>query len=263
MMMNARGIARLGVLAVGVGIGAAVASIPGTASADSSDWLSSIDTLLSAAVPAADASSGLNMAISIDGVSLVQDGTAHAYSGTGGDIAMATGADSTAYAYGTNNYADVLGSDDTGIAGGTSAASATGSTGDNVFIDGSNDSAFAGGLNGVDDGSEIFGSNDSAEAGSSATGTGSYDVAYVEGSNLGDAKATGASYLVDILKAYGSSSADAGATHASFLSDLLSGTDTSGAAAGGGTLVTDLVSLFDPSAAADGGNFLTDLASLF
>jgi hypothetical protein len=244
-MGNARRFARLGVLAVGLGIGLAAAAMPGNAWADSStDWLSSIDTLLGA-VPAA-SSSGGNEAISIDGVTLLQEGSAHAYSGSNGDIAMATGAGDTAYAYGTDNYADVLGTNDTGIAGGTSAASASGSTGDNAFIDGNNDYAFAGGTNGVDDGAEIFGDNNGAEAGSSLAGNGSYDVAYVEGSNLGNANATGASYLVDILKAYGDSSTDAAASNAHSLSDLLSSTDL----AGGGNLLTDLVALFDPAALA-------------
>ncbi len=261
-MVNARDIARVGMLAVGLGIGAAVAAMPGTASADSSDWLSSIDNLASGLFfPAAD-TSGLDMAISIDGVSLMQSGTAYAYSGSSGDIAMATGAGSTAYAYGTNNYADVLGTDSTGIAGGTTAAGAIGSTGDTAFIDGNNDYAFAGGLNGIDDGAEIFGNNDSAEAGSSAAGTGSYDVAYVEGSNLGDANATGSDHLVDILKFYGDGASSAASVSSHFF-DLLSPTDAAGAAAGGGHLMTDLISLFDPAAAADSGHFLTDLAALF
>jgi hypothetical protein len=251
-MVKAGAIARLGMLAVGIGIGAAVASVPGTASADSSDWLSSIDALLSgASLPAAD-TSDMNLAISVDGVSLMQSGSAYAYSGTDGDIAIANGADTTAYAYGDDNYADILGNDDKGIAGGTTAGSASGSTGDTAFIDGNNDYAFAGGTNGVDDGSAIFGSNDGAEAGSSPAGNGSYDVAYVEGSNLGNANATGASWLVDILKAYGDGSTDAGAA-----------TDAT-SAADGGNLVTDLVSVLDPaSAAADSTNFLSDLASLF
>ncbi len=261
-MVNARGKARLGMLAVGLGIGAAVAAMPGNARADSStDWLSSIDALLGGAgFPDAAAASPLNIAISIDGLSLMQSGTAHAYSGGNGDIAMATGANSTAYAYGTDNYADVLGNNDTAWAGGYTPAGALGSTGDTAFIDGNNDTAFAGGLNGVDDGAEIFGSNDSAEAGSSAAGNGSYDVAYVEGNNLGDAKATGASWLVDVLKAYGDGSTDA-ATSSSYLSDL--GLST-GAAADSSNLWTDLVSLLDPgAAAANTGNLLTDLASLF
>jgi hypothetical protein len=265
-MSKAGGLARVAMLAIGLGIGAAVAALPGTASADSStDWLSAVDSLLgSAALPAAD-TSGLNMAVSIDGVQLFQSGTAFAYSGTNGDIAMATGANDTAYAFGTGNYASVLGTNDIGIAGGTSDASALGSTGDNVYIDGDNDYAFAGGLNGVDDGAEITGSNDVAEAGSSATGVGSYDVAYVEGSNLGTADATGANYLVDVLKAYGDGSADAAATanSGSLLADLLPSVDASGAATGGNFL-TDLLSAFDASsAAADSSHFFTELASLF
>jgi hypothetical protein len=65
-------------LAVGLGIGGALASTPGIAAADSSDWLSSIDSLLSgSAVPAA-ATSDLNLAISFDGATLFQEGTAEA-----------------------------------------------------------------------------------------------------------------------------------------------------------------------------------------
>jgi hypothetical protein len=229
-MVNARGIARVGMLAVGLGIGAALAASPGIASADSSDWLSSIDSLVSGlAAPAAD-TSGANMAISVDGVTLLQEGSAHAYSGTTGDIAIADGADSSAYAYGTNNYADVLGSDSSGVAGGYSAAEASGSSDDTAFIDGTGDYAYAGG---------------------DAAGTGSYDGAYVEGNNLGTAYAQGADYLADILKVYGSSSADAGAA-----ADLTTGAD-------GGNFLADLWSVVDPSAAADSGNFLTDLAALF
>jgi hypothetical protein len=42
-MMNARGTARLGMLAVGLGIGAAMASTPGLASADDLNFQISID----------------------------------------------------------------------------------------------------------------------------------------------------------------------------------------------------------------------------
>ena len=55
-MVNTRGFARLGMLAVGVGIGVAWAHTPVAAADSSSDWLSSIDGLLSGAVPAADPS---------------------------------------------------------------------------------------------------------------------------------------------------------------------------------------------------------------
>jgi hypothetical protein len=123
-MVNTRGIARLGTLAVGLGIGAAWAHTP-VASADSTDWLSSIDSLLGGAVPAISSPSGLDLAISFDGTSLFQSGDATATSGTG-DFAIAYGADSTANAEGgTGDYA---------LADGTNALANAGSftgTGDN------------------------------------------------------------------------------------------------------------------------------------
>ncbi len=258
-MLDAGRIARLGMLAVGLGIGAALASIPGTAAADSStDWLSSFDSLLSGlSAPAADTSS-LNLSISMDGVTLMQDGTAHAYSGTGGDIAIANGADTTAYAYGTDNYADVFGTDATGVAGGETAAGATGASDDTTIISGDNDYAFAGGTDGVDDGATIFGNDDTALAGSSAAGTGSYDVSYVEGNDLGTANATGGDHLVDILKFYGDSTSSAAAA-AESSSLLTEGTST----ADSGNLLTDLLGSFDPAtAAADISHLWADLASL-
>lgn len=59
-----------GLLAVGLGIGAALAATPGIASADAStDWLSSIDQLLgSLSAPAT--TSSLDMQVSIDGTDL-------------------------------------------------------------------------------------------------------------------------------------------------------------------------------------------------
>jgi hypothetical protein len=262
-MVNAGGRARLGALTVGLGIGAAVAAMPGNAWADSStDWFSAIDTLLSgAAVPAAGSTTPLDIAISMDGVSLLQVGTAHAYSGTDGDIAMATGAGSTAYAYGTNNYADILGNNDVGWAGGYNPAGAVGSHDNTVFIDGNNDTALAGGDGnpGTFDYVAIFGSNDAGYSGGDAAGAGSYDGAYLEGDNLGTAYAQGADHLADILKFYGDPTSTAASVN--LLNELLPSTGTAG---DGSNLMTDLVALFDPgSAAADSGHFLTDLASLF
>ncbi len=125
-MKSTRALARLGMLAVGLGIGGAVAATPGIASADSSvDWLSAVDSFLTAgALPAADTTPELNLAISFDGMSLFQDGSAHAYSGANGDIAIANGAGAIAYAFGTDNYASVDGADSTAIAGATSTAGA-------------------------------------------------------------------------------------------------------------------------------------------
>ena len=121
-MVNLRVMTRLGMLA----IGAAVASSPGLAWGDSSsDWLSSIDGLLvGEALPAAP--SGLNLAISFDGYSLLQDGNATATTLTGEyglAIAYGDGASATAEG-GTGNYALASGTNAEAAAGG-----AAGSTG--------------------------------------------------------------------------------------------------------------------------------------
>jgi hypothetical protein len=97
-MVNTRGFARLGVLAVGLGIGAAWAHTPAAAADSSADWLSPIDGLLSGALPAADPS-GLNLTISFDGMSIVQDGNATATTASGEyglAIAYSDGASATA-----------------------------------------------------------------------------------------------------------------------------------------------------------------------
>ncbi len=60
-------------MVMGLAIGGALASIPGVASADSSDWLTAVDSLVSGfAAPAATDVSGLNLALSYDGISLFQ-----------------------------------------------------------------------------------------------------------------------------------------------------------------------------------------------
>jgi hypothetical protein len=161
-------------LAVGLGIGAAAAHTP-VASADSStDWLSSIDSLLGgSALPAP--ASGLDLAISFDGTSLFQEGTANAYSGNG-DFAIAYGDGATATADGgTGDYA---------LADGTNALANAGSltgTGDNY------DSAVDIGNN-VDP-STYPGAPDGAYAGAGSliggtdSGTNSYDSAIDIGNN--------------------------------------------------------------------------------
>jgi hypothetical protein len=269
-MKSTRALTRLGLLAAGLGVGAAFASMPAIASADtSSDWLSAVDSFLSSAVPAAATTPALNLAISMDGVTLFQSGTAHAYSGSAGDIAFADGAGSTASAFGANDYADVWGTDSTAIAGGTDATMASGSTDDTAFVYGDNSYGFAGGDGaahpGTFDYAVIFGNNDTALSGGDAAGAGSYDGAYVEGNDLGTAHAQGSDYLADILKFYGDGSTTttaAAAESGGHLTDLLSG--SSGAAADASNLWTELLSAFDGgSAAADASNLWTELASLF
>jgi hypothetical protein len=277
---------RLGMLAIGLGVGGAVAATPGIASADSSfDWLSTVDSFLTGGAFPAATTPELNLAISFDGMSLFQDGTAHAYSGANGDIAIANGAGSTAYAFGNNNYASVDGTGSTAVAGAYSDSGAGGSADNTAFVFGDHSFGYAGTTDAANPGNfnyaVIFGNDNGAWAGGNAAGSGSYDGAYVEGNNLGTANAQGADYLADILKFYG----DGGSTSAAaadstnllsttdpsgaladgqaFWADLFSG-DTSGALTAGTNFWTDLVAAFDGGgAAADLSNFWTDLAGLF
>ena len=269
-MRSTRALTRLGLLAVGLGVGGAIAFVPGSAAADSSsDWLSSIDSLLGGAVPAAsDAAAGPDVAISYDGAILFQEGSASASSGTDGDFAIAYGADSSAIATGTDSYATVYGEDSHAVAGGVGSSTDTAgvlgdgsyaeaggldSSNDVAFVYGDSSSATAGGYGdnpGNLDISGIVGSGDGANAGSSAAGAGDYDIAYVESNDLGTANATGLSDLVDILKQYDNWAATGGLP-------------TVDAAASTSPL-TDLLSAFDGgSAAADTSNLWTELASLF
>ncbi|MDT5274296.1 MAG: hypothetical protein QOE48_5760 [Mycobacterium sp.] len=140
-MLSTRTVARLGILAVGLGIAGAVASATWIAAADSSaDWLSSLDTLLSGgAAPAADTT---DLAISVDGITILQEGSAHAYSGTNGDFAIADGAGTTATAYGTGDYAYAEGTDPAATAGGTTATSGADGTFDSAFAYGDGSTGF-------------------------------------------------------------------------------------------------------------------------
>ncbi|MDT5171287.1 MAG: hypothetical protein QOD02_4628 [Mycobacterium sp.] len=163
-MLSTRTVARLGILAVGLGIAGAVASATWIAAADSStDWLSSLDTLLSGgAAPAADTT---DLAISVDGITILQEGSAHAYSGTNGDFAIADGAGTTATAYGTGDYAYAEGTDPAATAGGTTATSGADGTFDSAFVYGDGSTAFSGGTvadPGTFDSAIVIGNGDAA-----------------------------------------------------------------------------------------------------
>jgi hypothetical protein len=139
-MLRSRGFGRLGLLAVGLGIGTALASTPGVASGDSStDWLSSIDQLLGGLPAAAtDPAAALDMQISIGGTLLFpyQDNTAIAMAGPG-DIAIAMGDNSYAsaqngafdfaFANGTNSFAEAeIGNFDVAVADGADSVAKAG-----------------------------------------------------------------------------------------------------------------------------------------
>jgi hypothetical protein len=175
-------IGRIGVLAVGLGIGAAVAALPGTASADPfspfdpNDFATSVDGLgIGAAMAAAPETASAipasfdpnDFAISVGGITLFQVGTATATSGMG-DIAIADGANSRAVA--DDGFGDFARADGTGsiAVAGSDAANATGNNFDSASAAGDGSVADAG----------FTGSFDSA----SADGTGSVAFPGVDGS---------------------------------------------------------------------------------
>ncbi len=235
-------IGRLGLLAVGLGIGAAMAAPPGTASADP--------------LPPFDPN---DFAISIDGVTLFQEGTATATSGIG-DFAFADGANSeaistggvfdSAFAEGANSVAFVGGGGnfDSGTAVGDGSLVNSGSGGglfDSATVFGTNSTALAdvGSL----DTATVFGDDSLARA-----QIGSDDLAYVvdTGSMADQARAGGEFNGVldifgnnDIASVFGTdSTALAGADAVNF------GNFDLGAVCG------DIL-----NAMATGGNFLADI----
>lgn len=165
-MVNSRGMARLGVLAVGLGIGAAWAHTS-VASADSStDWLSSIDSLLTGgALPAPAATSDFQ--ISFNGTDLFP---------TAGNEATAT---------------TVAGQFGLAIAFGNGAsATAEGGTGDYALADGTNALANAGSLTPGATGNNFDFAEDIGN--NTAGGSGAPDGAYAgAGSLIGAPDSTG------------------------------------------------------------------------
>src|SRR3984957_5784165 len=120
-MVNTRSIARLGTLAVGLGIGAAWAHTPIASADTSSDWLTSVDGLLSGAVPAADPAAVTDFQISFNGTDLFpilgNEATATTVAGEYG-LAIAFGDGADAYAAGgTGDYALASGTNALAFAG--------------------------------------------------------------------------------------------------------------------------------------------------
>ncbi|MGH3970838.1 MAG: hypothetical protein ACRDTV_22685, partial [Mycobacterium sp.] len=133
-------IGRLGMLAVGLGIGAALGSTPGVASADSStDPFSSIDELLGSLSLPAQSTADLDMQVSIFGMDLFP---------TAGNTATATSDfGNIAIAIGDGANADAAaGFGDVAFADGTNSSASAGLAGifDLAFADGTNSTAGAG-----------------------------------------------------------------------------------------------------------------------
>jgi hypothetical protein len=193
-MVNSRSIARLGTLAVGLGIGAAWAHTPVASADSSSDWLSTVDGLLSGASPAP--ATAINLDISFDGYTIYDGGgSATAYTITGDySLAIADGAGANAYADGTGGSAYAYGIDADAYSGG--------GTGDVAEAEGTDAVAWAGGAvsdTGANDDTAIdIGNNpstgirDGAYAGNSDVdggtdgGTGAHDTAIDIGNNTDD-----------------------------------------------------------------------------
>jgi len=156
-MTNVHGVARLGVLAVGLGIGAAWAQTPVASADSSSDWLSSIDGLLSGASPAP--ATPLDLGISFDGYTIYTCDCSTVASTNTGDYSLA-------------------------IAYGDGASATATSAGGLAVADGSGASAFSNG--GTGDVAEAVGTNANALAGAGGQGvTGAnYDTAIDIGNNV-------------------------------------------------------------------------------
>jgi hypothetical protein len=214
-MVNVLNCATLGTLAVGLGIGSAAAISPGIASADPSAFDFN------------------DIAISFDGYSLLNTGTATANSGTHGEFNFAfadgAGADATATG-GTGDVAEAEGIDASAVASDGNYDTAVdignnndpfndgayaganeflfGGPGNNdlALVLGDNSFAGAGGVGGPleptvagdNDIAAVFGTGSDAFAGANDFGAGNFDLATAFGDGL-NPDATGANYLVDIL----------------------------------------------------------------
>jgi hypothetical protein len=250
-MLNIVAIGRIGILGVGLGVGAALATMPGIASAAPTPD-PNIFNLIDAPSLFPAAPTTLNIDISVDGFTLVHDGTATATSGNG-DVAIAFGNDATATATGGfGNYASATGTDATATATGgnfdiataNSVLSTTGGTA--TAGNGSFDVAQEGGLNGV--ATADNGSFDSAYDLTGASGTaiaqfGSGDIATNIGDGFAGAGGTSASLL---------GNADFAENLGSLMSAMAGSSDT----AAGSFDIAAILAQGTGDATATGANFL-------
>jgi hypothetical protein len=299
--VNARDLGRLGVLAVGLGIGAAVSHSPVAAADSTTDWLSSIDSFVSGGALPAPAVSTLNLDISFDGDTIYSSGSAYAATEPGEyGLAIAYGADSEAVAAsGTGDYALASGAGAYAVAGGALGSgsgnnfdsaidigSNTGSS-DGVFaLDGSNDSAVQIGNNtGAGDGafaghgsnnSAIDFGNNSGENDGPIAGYGEYNIATDDANNTSEGAGCVSGFgNYNVAEVAGSNSADdAGGYDASVLGNndiayVLDpfGTVGSYAEAGGSATtpgdgdIAAVLGVDDTQALALGSNLLYDIVT--
>jgi hypothetical protein len=261
-MKHATGIGRLAGLAVGLGIGAALAATPGTALADPASPIDANDVAgaSSAAVgaqpdlPSFDPS---NLAISVDGITLYQTGTATATSGGLGDIAIADGAGAEAI---SNGGAFSVG--DFAYAQGNAIADAAGGSFDNATAVGNGAGSYA---FGDFDTATVTGDDAEAKAVAgffevaSVVQTGStYDEAVAAGPGLGVVGAFNDAY-VDGTGSTANAGDPGGTAFGGFDFASVVGNDSTATAGDPGNF--DLASATGDmlNAVASGGNFVSDI----
>jgi hypothetical protein len=234
-------------LAVGFGVGAAVASTPGIATADALDFQISIDGY--ELLPMADNGATATSSFGDIAIAFGHGATAFAVDGNG-DFAEAIGTGANAdSSFGSGNIAEAIGinagafagqnhtSDfDTAIDIGDNStgggAFAEFGSGNLAFVDAANSHAYSGGdsadpsVTGNNDVAVIldpFGSGgDTVYSGGPLGEPGSYDFgATLFDDNTYNYLATGANYLYDILSPFGNESGTAAATSGGWLADLL------------------------------------------
>jgi hypothetical protein len=285
-MANVRGFARLGTIAVGLGIGAAVAHSPVAAADTSTDWLSAIDSLLAGGAFPALSMPALDYQISFDGYDLFPTtgnlATASTAVGSFGlAIAVGDGADASANS-GIGNVAIDIGNN-TGTGGETIADEGNG----NVAIDIGDNSGVANGVV-ADDGNGNFAidvGNNSGVSDQVFADDGNNNVAIGLGNNSGTSDAVfadegngntaiamagndsasaddGNGNFAEAIGPAGSSATAFGGNHdISYILDPFGSTASTADSGDGGNFDLAAVLLTDGSATAQGSDFLYDIIS--
>lgn len=263
-MNHAKAIGRLGILAVGLGFGAAAAATSPTAAADPGGAVNPWPLIPDLVVPLDDAAvpaAGPDIAISVDGIPLLSSGSADAESAMGG-IAIAIGAGSTADAGSGEGaglfdtaYANGIGATATSGGGNFDSASANGD-GSNAFAaDGDFNSAFASGTNSD---ASVGGFSDQLSSFDSASAVGTNTVA--EAGVIGDSSVGSGGDIATVFDPSGTVGSTAFAGDG--FGDLAAVAADHSTALAGLTGSFDLAAIFTDglhSTAATGGNFLVDI----
>lgn len=193
-MIHIQGIGRLGLLAVGLGLGAALAATPGARADDMQISIDGIDLFPTAGNTATATSDIGDFAIAI---------------GNGADANATGGIFDSAFALGTNTVANAGGGDGNLASAFDPFGSQTSFAfaGDGNFnltsVVGEHDNGYSGGIlggpSGSDDLTDIFGNNDFLASGASQVNPGDFDLAAIFGDGFTSSAATGGNFLLDLL----------------------------------------------------------------